>query len=148
MIALAKAMPDIQFDCWGKAVLDAPPKLSTLPSNLKMHGAFKDFSDLPLTECDGWLYTSEWDGLPTTLIELGAMGMPIVASAVGGVPELVDTSTGWPVNPSDGLDGYQAALRDMLKDKDDRRSRALALQARVASRHGFETFCAELTEIS
>lgn len=148
LVELAKAMPDIQFDCWGKAVLDAPPKLSNLPSNLKLHGAFQDFSDLPLTDCDGWLYTSEWDGLPTTLIELGAMGMPIVASAVGGVPELIDVTTGWPVAPTDGVDGYEAALRQMLKNNDERRKRALALQGLVQKRHSFDAFCAELMEIA
>lgn len=147
LVALAKAMPDIQFECWGKSVLDAPPNLSGLPSNLNMHGAFKDFSDLPLTDCDGWLYTSEWDGLPTTLIELGAMGMPIVASAVGGVPELIDATTGWPVAPSEGVAGYESALREMLNDSDERRKRALTLKERVTGRHGFDAFCAELTEM-
>lgn len=147
IVALAKVMPDIQFECWGKAVLDAPPNLSDLPSNLNMHGAFKDFSDLPLTDCDGWLYTSEWDGLPTTLIELGAMGMPIVASAVGGVPELIDETTGWPVAQSNGVAGYESALREMLNDSNERRKRALTLKERVVGRHGFDAFCAEFMEI-
>lgn len=147
LVALARSMPDVQFDCWGKAVLDAPPDLSRLPSNVRMHGAFKDFDDLPLGDCDGWLYTSEWDGLPTTLIELGALGMPIVASAVGGVPELIDETTGWPVRAEAGLDGYRAALRAMLDNPEDRRSRALALQARVADRHGLDTYSKALAGV-
>lgn len=147
VLALARAMPDVQFDCWGKAVLDAPPDLSALPANLAMHAPFADYDDLPLAEADGWLYTSDWDGLPTILIELGAMGMPIVASAVGGVPELIDGTTGWPVLPAEGIEGYERALRQMLADDDGRRARAEALQARVAERHAPETYRRAIAEL-
>lgn len=140
VIDLARAMPDVDFEAWGKAVLDAPPDLSRLPPNLRLNPPFMDYADLPLVEADGWLYTSEWDGLPTILIELGAMGMPIVASAVGGVPELIDEATGWPVDPGSGLAGYEEALRSMLADPEARRTRAAALQRRIANRHAGETY--------
>ena len=42
----------------------------------------------------------------TTIIELGVLGMPIVASAVGGIPELVDETTGWLVDPFDDVDQF------------------------------------------
>lgn len=147
VVALAKIMPEVQFDCWGKAVLDAPPNLSQLPGNVKIHRSFKDFNDLPLGDCDGWLYTSEWDGLPTTLIELGMLGMPVVASAVGGVPELIDASTGWPVSPEAKVEDYKAALLEMLKDPDERRRRALALQKRVKVQHSLDSYCNALSEV-
>jgi glycosyltransferase involved in cell wall biosynthesis len=114
LIDIAAAMPDVDFLCWGKAVLDAPPNLSALPANVRMQGAFASFDDLPLGEAEGFLYTSAWDGLPTILIELGALGVPIVASAVGGVPELIDEACGWPVPGDAGREAYVAALRDLL----------------------------------
>lgn len=146
VIALARLMPDVQFDCWGKAVLDAPPDLAHLPANLTLHPPFADYADLPLTEADGWLYTSDWDGLPTILIDLGAMGMPIVASSVGGVPELIDEATGWPVDPAEGLKGYERAVRQMLQNADDRQARAEALQALVARRHAPDLYRRTIAE--
>jgi glycosyltransferase involved in cell wall biosynthesis len=147
VIALARAMPDVDFDARGKAVLDRPPDLSGLPPNLQLNPPFSEYSQLPLNDADGWLYTSDWDGLPTILIELGAMGMPIVASAVGGVPELIDVSTGWPVDPDAGLEGYEAALRLMLADPEARQERAAALQRRIASRHDVATYEQAVAEI-
>ncbi len=147
VIALARAMPDIDFEAWGKAVLDRPPELSGLPPNLRLNPPFSEYSQLPLNDADGWLYTSDWDGLPTILIELGAMGMPIVASTVGGVPELIDVSTGWPVDPDAGLAGYEAALRSMLADPGARQERAAALQRRIAANHDDTTYDRAVAEI-
>ncbi len=147
VIALARAMPDVDFDAWGKAVLDTPPDLSALPPNLRLNPPFSEYAQLPLNDADGWLYTSDWDGLPTILIELGAMGMPIVASAVGGVPELIDIRTGWPVDPDAGLAGYEAALRSMLADPGARQERAAALQRRIAAQHDGTTYGRAVAEI-
>lgn len=140
LIAVARAMPDIDFEAWGKAVLDAPPDLSRIPGNLQVHPPFSTYDDLPLRQSDGWLYTAAWDGLPTLLIELGAMGVPIVASAVGGVPELIDRETGWLVEAVDDPQAYVAALHAMIDDPAARQTRARALQVRVATRHGQQSF--------
>ncbi len=144
VIGIAAAMPDCDFHCWGGAMLDMPPDLSDMPANITMMGRFKSLTDLPLAECDGWLFTSAWEGMPTTLIELGAMGMPIVASAVGGVPELIDGATGWPVTPFDDVSGYVGSLREMADNPAERRARGAALQARVQRDYTFDGYRAAL----
>ncbi len=145
--AVARAMPDVDFVAWGKAVLGKPPPARKLPKNLVLNPPFGSYDELPLGDCDGWLYTAAWDGLPTILIECGAMGMPIVASAVGGVPELIDDTTGWPVKDADDPEAYVAALRAMLDDPEARSRRATALQKRVRTRHSPEAFRAALDRI-
>lgn len=139
-LQIAAEMPEVDFDFYGKAVLDAPPDLTRLPANVTINGPFKSYDELDLGHADGWLYTSAWDGLPTILIELAAQGVPIVASAVGGVPELIDETTGWPVDEDAGIDDYAARIKDMLRHPDQRRGRVSALQARVAQRHSRTAF--------
>jgi glycosyltransferase involved in cell wall biosynthesis len=158
VIAIARAMPDVVFKCWGKAVLDADTPQDQTPDNLILHPPFTEYSDLPLAYSDGWLYTAEWDGLPTILIECGMLGLPIVASAVGGVPELITPETGWPVTtaalqPIEGKDQvtteaavYVAALREMLRDPQERRARARRLQMRVAGQHSKSAFSRALQQ--
>lgn len=140
LVEVAKRMPQIDFKAWGKAVLDKPPKLKKLPSNLQLNAPFKSYSELPLEHSDGWLYTAAWDGLPTILIECAAMGVPIAASAVGGVPELIDETTGWPVRDPDNVEAYVAAVTAMLGSDEERLMRTSALQDRIRTRHSTEAY--------
>ena len=148
VVAVARAMPDTDFDAWGAAVIGDGGPVSDLPPNLRMRGAFKTYDDLDLEAADGWLYTAAWDGLPTILIELAMLGVAVTASAVGGVPELIKVETGWPVAAFDDPAAYVAALRDMLDGPEEERSRrARALQARVMARHTAGAFDVALAAV-
>jgi glycosyltransferase involved in cell wall biosynthesis len=142
VVDVARAMPQVDFQCWGKAVLDEAPDLSALPSNLTLNAPFRDYEELPLADSDAWLYTADWDGMPTILIEIGQMGVPIVATAAGGIPELIDEDTGWPVPVGSGAPVYVEALRSMLADPEERRRRATRLCERVRARHTREAYAA------
>lgn len=58
-----------------------------------------------LEKLDIILLTSHWEGLPVVIIESLALGIPVVATEVGGVPELV----------TDGVNGFLAAKGDWEK---------------------------------
>lgn len=49
---------------------------------------------LYLAAADMLILPSETEGLPTVLVEAGAAGVPIIASAVGGIPELLASDRG------------------------------------------------------
>lgn len=58
------------------------------------------------------------DGIPATLMEAMASGMPVVTTAISGIPELVeDGVTGLLVRPGDA-EGIAAALRRLRSDPD------------------------------
>jgi glycosyltransferase involved in cell wall biosynthesis len=147
VISIAKKMPEVEFQCWGKAVLDAPPDMTSLPENVHLNGTFDSFEELPLEDSDGWLYTSQWDGLPTILIECAALGMPIVASAVGGVPELVTPETGWLVQEADDVSAYVEAIKDMLSNDHNRIERANNARELVRKRHRMPVYMAKIAQI-
>lgn len=73
----------------------------------------------------------DMDGLPNVALEAGALGVPIVASHLGGIPELVsDGKTGWLVSP--GKAGPLAkALRAALGQREEAARRAARMEELV-----------------
>lgn len=128
---LARRMPDIDFRVWGKAVLDAPLDTADLPANVALQGLYDAFSDLPLGECDVWLYTAAWDGVPTILLDVAAAGVPLVGSLAGGTGEVLHEGLAERIDDIDDIDGFERALRAALADPAAARARAAELRERV-----------------
>ena len=88
-------------------------------------GVRDDIPDL-LRACDVFALSSDYEGLPVAAIEAMAAGLPVVATAVGGVPELVEHGrTGLLVAPRDGP-ALHAALAALVGDPNQRRAMGAA----------------------
>lgn len=94
------------------------------------HWRLKIFSELPRKEAMGWLkvadafvINSSYEGLSHQLLEAMALGTPIVATEVGGNPELIDESKGILIPPHNEAALY-AALKNVASDPDGARARA------------------------
>jgi glycosyltransferase involved in cell wall biosynthesis len=77
---------------------------------------------------DAFLLPTAIDNLPNTLLEALAVGTPIVASRVGGVPEAVEDGVTGFLAPLDA-DALGVALARVLSDDE------LSLRMRGAARH-------------
>lgn len=64
--------------------------LQSLPSNLTYHGPFDGFATINPEQYDVYLYTSLFDGMPNSVLEAASYKLAIIASSVGGIPELID----------------------------------------------------------
>lgn len=144
---IAQRMPDVDFLCWGDPLLDNPPDLTKSPPNLTLHPAFTSYDEMPIAEADLWLFTSAWEGMPTILIELAIRGVPLVASQVGGVPELADEDTSFPVFGVGDPNEYVLAIRYALEHPELRMERSRKLQERAIVRHLEEAYVARLKEV-
>jgi glycosyltransferase involved in cell wall biosynthesis len=79
---------------------------------------FRSDVDAILAGCDLFVHPSLDDAFPTVLLEALAAGLPIVASRVGGIPEIVDHGvTGTLVPPGDAQQ-LAAAIRAVVPSRD------------------------------
>jgi glycosyltransferase involved in cell wall biosynthesis len=76
--------------------------------------------------------SSRTEGTPMVILEAAAAGVPVVATAVGGVPDLLGGGAGWLV-PSENPSALAEALRSALEDPESARQRAAMLTDRLAS---------------
>jgi glycosyltransferase involved in cell wall biosynthesis len=88
-------------------------------------------TDLPelLSACDVFALASEWEGHPLSVIEAMAAGLPVIATAVGGVPEIVGDA-GLLVRPGD-TSALAGALRELALNPERRHTLGHAARERA-----------------
>jgi glycosyltransferase involved in cell wall biosynthesis len=110
----------IRFHLFGVPLLDAGQCRAPQAPNIVLCGPFDGFQSLPTALFDVFLYTSQYDGLPNVLLEAMAVGLPVIASNVGGVGELVRSGeTGFLMTPFEDIDRYVEALLDIASNRVD-----------------------------
>ena len=142
-IAAACADLPYVFHVYGAPLLEADRSCKTLKrqKNVICHGGYDGFVSLLSERYDLFLYTSQWDGLPNVLLEAIASGLPVVASDVGGIRELiVNGKTGFLIDPYDDVDAYVACLQRICSDRSQLESAIGNAQELVRSRHSWERF--------
>jgi glycosyltransferase involved in cell wall biosynthesis len=98
-----------------------------------------------LRAADGAVLTSDWENFPHTVVEALAVGTPVVATAVGGVPEVVhDGENGLLVPPGD-RDAFAEAIRRFVDD-DGLRARLAAAAALSVEPYAAELLFARVEE--
>jgi glycosyltransferase involved in cell wall biosynthesis len=129
---LCRADPDVHIVMLGdgelrQALLDQADQLG-IEGSIHLLGERADVAQL-LPALDVFVMPSRSEGHSIALLEAAASGLPVVATAVGGNPEIVqDGATGLLV-PTEDEGALRAALQSLLGDAPRRHS--MAAQARL-----------------
>lgn len=91
-----------------------------LESKVILYGERYDIPNI-LSQSDIFVLPSSWEGLPLTIIEAMMAGLPVVASNVGGVSELIDDGvTGFLIPPGDSVK-FAEAIKKLIADENLRK---------------------------
>ena len=90
-----------------------------------------DVADM-MGACDAFVLSSSQEGNPLCVMEAMAAGLPVISTAVGGVPELI-----WPgihglLTEPGSVDGFSHAMSQMMGDAEFRQECALRCADRAA----------------
>jgi glycosyltransferase involved in cell wall biosynthesis len=109
-------------------------------------GARRDLGNI-LAAVDVFTMPSLWEGLPLSLVLAMGAGLPVVATRVAGVPEVVqDHVSGLLVPPGDSA-ALGDALARVAADAGLRRSLGEQARAFVRPRFGFDHYVASVTAL-
>ena len=128
------------FRVFGQVVLADGQALPELP-NLTYEGPFTSPLEwLERFDFDAFIFTSRWEGMPNIVIEVGALGIPVIAPIVGGIGELITDATGYPLPERPTVGDYARTLRDIVGDPTSALQRAEQLFDLVLNRHSWGNF--------
>lgn len=163
-ITLVRALARLNGDSYEAQIVGDGPDRAGVEAELRRAGLedrvrlVGERPDVPalLAEADAFVLSSRSEGLPVSVLEAMAAELPVVASHVGGVPELVvEGRTGFLVPPEDP-DALALALERLVDDPDLRRHLGAAGRVRAETQfnpNGFrrahlELYAAELARHS
>jgi len=118
-------MPTARLDIVGNGPMAIPaaPNVRLLPATVNVAAHLRR----------AWIFAlaSQSEASPNAILEAMACGLPVVATAVGGIPELVDHNrTGLLVPPGDPV-AMSAALMSLMRNPEIRKSMGVAGRQRA-----------------
>ncbi len=141
---LLKASDEVQLVIVGegpqRSELSAWVRSHGLEHSVHLLGWRPDVAGL-MKSADLFVLPSLWEGMPNTLLEAMAVGLPVVATSVEGVADIVtDGETGLLVPPR-SAERLRSALRTLLAAKEIRRRMGGAAQGSVSEKFTMEAMC-------
>jgi glycosyltransferase involved in cell wall biosynthesis len=125
----------IRFVAVGQGRLEA--EVTALHRELRLGGVvtltgYRADAVRVMAGCDAFVLASKWEGLPVALMEACALGLPIVASAVGGIPEHFADHVDALLVPPEDVDQLVDALTRVASDAELRERLAAGSAQRAA----------------
>ncbi|UCG17509.1 MAG: glycosyltransferase [Phycisphaerales bacterium] len=120
---LENRFPDVDLVFVGSGPLSAwlARQVASLPWGHRLHAiGRRPFNEIPdvLSACDVFCLPSFAEGLPKSVIEAMAAGLPVVATTVGGIPEVVQAGASGILIPARDPVALEAGLAELLGDPD------------------------------
>lgn len=113
-----------QLTCYGDGPLLEDIKRKTVELGLEKQVVFGGLCDdvFPkLSHADVFLLPSKWEGIPMTVIEAMGTGLPVIASRVGGLPDMMeDGAEGLLIDPTP--EALAKAITKVLSEEDLRQA--------------------------
>lgn len=104
---------------------------------------FKQDASTLLAAFDIFLFTSTKEGFPYAILEAGNAGLPVVATAVGGIPEVIDDMRSGILIQSKNSGEVARALSYLFDHKERREEFGAAIKERILGRFNIDTMTEE-----
>jgi len=122
-------MPQVHFSFYGAGPmaddLRKQAEERQLASHVHFHGAYRqDEAAARMRQVDVVAVPSRWEGCPYVVLEAFAAGVPVVAAAVGGVPDLIRDGVNGVCVAANDPEALCDGLLDVLRDPQKRRQLA------------------------
>ncbi|MBN2412658.1 glycosyltransferase [candidate division KSB1 bacterium] len=112
---------------------------NSLENEIKMIGSVDhEKVDLWMKACDLFVLPTYHEGMPNAVMEAMACGLPVLVSAVGGLPDAIGDSEGAVLIPPKDVKILEESMSKILNDEKQREKMSIAARKRAEERFGAE----------
>ncbi|GEM_PF-206881 len=150
LVEIPKRFPNLQFHYVGDPSGNVDSELEVLRQlpNVVLRGSLTnaDVQNL-MSECDVYFFPSHTEGFPVSVAEAMAQGLPVVASSVGSIPDMIEEGKGGFLNDPGNLPAFEKSLGLLQKDPGLRRSMGTFNSARAKSEYEYSVVIRKLCNL-
>ena len=115
ILAVAGQLPEVEFILLGPVNADMERHLQLHPANVTLGGEVAHNIVLQqMSASDLFLFPSSHEGFPNAVLEAMAVGLPVVATRVGAIPEMIEDGKGGLLVSCPDTDKLVSALRTLV----------------------------------
>jgi glycosyltransferase involved in cell wall biosynthesis len=147
---ILKQLPDVGFVLFGEGA--RREALSERIARLGLAGRFvlaglRSDLDRFMPHLDVFVQSSFTEGMPNVILEACAAGVPVVATAVGGTPEVVEDDVNGFLVPAGNADQLARRTLDLLRNDERRREMGCQSRRRIREQFTFEAQAAHYQRV-
>lgn len=154
LVRALSELPEQVRDAYELQIIGDGPLLAELQklvtrhaANVRLAGALSRENVLRvLSESDIFVLTSRYEGFPISILEAMSMGLPVIASDVGGIPEAVTPACGILVGAGD-KNALKNALVYFAENRDSIRQFGEVARRRAENEFSIDSMCEKTVSI-
>jgi len=117
ILEVARQLPEVDFALIGPIMADMQTHLQRRPANVTLYGTLEYLEVLrAMCTSDVFLFPSYTEGFPNAVLEAMSVGLPVVATRVGAIPEMIEDGKGGLLIERADVVSLVCALRTMMDD--------------------------------
>ena len=117
MLDAARQLPGVDFTLLGPVMAEMEQYLQDLPPNVMLGGnVSRDAVLQKMRESDILVLFTTREGFPMVVVEAMAVGLPVVSTRVGAIPDMIEEGSGGLLVDAHDTAGLVSALRTLAED--------------------------------
>jgi glycosyltransferase involved in cell wall biosynthesis len=117
ILEVARQLPRVDFALIGPIMTDMHTHLQRRPVNIMLYGTL-DHTEVLQEMCasDVFLFPSFTEGFPIAVLEAMSVGLPVIATRVGAIPEMIEDGKGGFLFEHDDVASLVYSIRILMDD--------------------------------
>ncbi len=147
VVAAARRLPDVDFHLVGPAYPEVEELLADLPPNVVAHGELDHAAALEeMARSHLLVFPSSHEGFPNVVLEAMVTGLPVVATPVGAIPEMVEEGRGGRLVERN-VEALAKAVHDVLESEERRLEMGRFNRTKAIREYSFPAVSAALAHL-